>query len=162
MGDSRLDYLFHHIFFPTPLPQRSDTHNGQGDQALVDALLESLDSFRRTNDVKYYQPWSVIYNIPVQPSLTVCRSGPPSNALCGRSSYCTAGRNRCPAPLLRLSFVTRQTAKSSYSTSLCRIPQSLYRDKRKNTSSRALKHQLSRLTYSLRQEHWNGTFPVER
>ncbi|KAL8894689.1 MAG: hypothetical protein Q9192_004123, partial [Flavoplaca navasiana] len=60
MGDARLDYLFHHVFLPTQLPQRSDIHDGQGDQALVDALLETLDSFRRTNDVKYYQQWSTV------------------------------------------------------------------------------------------------------
>ena len=65
MGDARLDSLFHHVFLPTQLPQRSDFHNGQGDQALVDALLETLDSFRRTNDVKYYQQWSVVPNYPV-------------------------------------------------------------------------------------------------
>lgn len=59
MGDAQLDYLFHHIFLPIQLPQRSDSHNGQGDRALVDALLESIDAFRGGNDHAYYQQWSV-------------------------------------------------------------------------------------------------------
>lgn len=59
MGDAQLDYLFHHIFLPIQLPQRGDSHNGQGDQALVDALLESIDAFRGANDHAYYQQWSV-------------------------------------------------------------------------------------------------------
>ncbi|KAL8860831.1 MAG: hypothetical protein Q9178_002861 [Gyalolechia marmorata] len=60
MGDARLDYLFHHIFLPTQLPQQSDGHNGQGDQALLDALLESIGTFRAANDHAYYQLWSTI------------------------------------------------------------------------------------------------------
>ncbi|KAL9002774.1 MAG: hypothetical protein Q9188_004316 [Gyalolechia gomerana] len=61
MVDSRLDYLFHHVFLPTQLPQRSDTESGQGDQALVELLLESLDTFRAANDHVYYQHWSTIH-----------------------------------------------------------------------------------------------------
>lgn len=60
MGDARLDYLYHHVFLPTQVPQRSDTQNGQGDQALVEVLLESVHTFRTVNDPVYYQQWSVI------------------------------------------------------------------------------------------------------
>ena len=67
MGDARLDYLFHHIFLPTQLPQRSDGHNGQGDQALLDALLESIGTFRAANDHAYYQLWSVVQGIASVP-----------------------------------------------------------------------------------------------
>lgn len=59
MGDPRLEYLFHHVFLPIQVPQRSDTENGQGDQALVELLIESIDAFRAANDHVYYQHWFV-------------------------------------------------------------------------------------------------------
>lgn len=61
MNHPRLDYLFHHIFLPTQVPQRSD--DTQGNRALVDILLESIDAFRAANDHAYYQHWSVILGI---------------------------------------------------------------------------------------------------
>ncbi|KAL8728585.1 MAG: hypothetical protein Q9166_005318 [cf. Caloplaca sp. 2 TL-2023] len=60
MGDQRLDYLFYHVFLPTQVPQRSDTQNGQGDRALLEVLLESIDAFRTANDHAYYQQWSTV------------------------------------------------------------------------------------------------------
>lgn len=69
MDDASLDYLFHHIFLPTQVPQRSDAHNGQGDQALLNALIESVDSFRGANGHAYYQYWSVIPKHDLQPSI---------------------------------------------------------------------------------------------
>lgn len=62
MGEPRLDYLFHHVFLPAQLPSRNDTQSGQGDQALVDLLLESIEAFRAANDHAYYQTWSVMRN----------------------------------------------------------------------------------------------------
>ncbi|KAL8922233.1 MAG: hypothetical protein Q9208_005312 [Pyrenodesmia sp. 3 TL-2023] len=63
MGEPRLDYLFHHVCLPAQLPQRNDSQSGQGDQALVDLLLESIDSFRLANDHAYYQTWSSIQRL---------------------------------------------------------------------------------------------------
>lgn len=60
MGDPCHDYLFYHVFLPAQLPSRSDMQSGQGDQALVDLLLESIDAFRAANDHAYYQIWSVV------------------------------------------------------------------------------------------------------
>lgn len=60
MDDTRLAYLYHHVFLPAQVPQRSDTQGGYGDQALVDALLESIAIFRAATDNAYYQTWSVI------------------------------------------------------------------------------------------------------
>ncbi|KAL8991444.1 MAG: hypothetical protein Q9169_007868, partial [Polycauliona sp. 2 TL-2023] len=60
MADTRLNYLFNHIFLPAQVPQRSDNANGHGDQALVNALLESIDTFRGANDHAYYQQWSTV------------------------------------------------------------------------------------------------------
>ena len=63
MADARLDFLYHHIFLPTQVPQRSDTQNGRGDRALVDVLLESVDAFRAANDYTYYNQWCVLSNL---------------------------------------------------------------------------------------------------
>lgn len=59
MADPRLEFLYHHVFLPTQVPQRSDTHNGQGDQALVEVLLEAIDGFRAMSDYAYYKQWYV-------------------------------------------------------------------------------------------------------
>ncbi|KAL9020409.1 MAG: hypothetical protein Q9185_002383 [Variospora sp. 1 TL-2023] len=60
MDDTRLAYLYHHVFLPAQVPQRSDTQSGYGDQALVDALLESIAVFRAATDNAYYQTWSTV------------------------------------------------------------------------------------------------------
>ncbi|KAL8690761.1 MAG: hypothetical protein Q9218_003865 [Villophora microphyllina] len=57
MGDSGLEYLYHHIFLPTEVPQRSDT---QDDRLLLDILIQSIDSFRSANDHLHYQTWTTI------------------------------------------------------------------------------------------------------
>ncbi|KAL8689064.1 MAG: hypothetical protein Q9224_004731, partial [Gallowayella concinna] len=60
MGSLPLDYIFHHIFLPTNVPQRSDTQDGKGDHALLELLLETIGTFRKANDHAYYQHWSTI------------------------------------------------------------------------------------------------------
>ena len=57
MSNSRLDYLYYHIFLPSRLPQRSDV--GQDEQALLDALLEAIAGFREASEPAYYQLWWV-------------------------------------------------------------------------------------------------------
>ena len=57
MDDPKLDFLWHHVFLPTQVPSRGDMQSGLGDQALVDALLESVKDFRDLNDHQYYQHW---------------------------------------------------------------------------------------------------------
>lgn len=60
MDDNHLVYLYHHIFLPAQVPQRSDTQSGHGDQVLVDALIESIARVTAANDPAHYQTWSVI------------------------------------------------------------------------------------------------------
>ncbi|KAL8797955.1 MAG: hypothetical protein Q9182_007083 [Xanthomendoza sp. 2 TL-2023] len=55
-----LDYIFYHVFLPAQLPQGSDTQDGKGDQALLEVLLETIDTFRTANDHIYYQQWSTV------------------------------------------------------------------------------------------------------
>ncbi|KAL8787328.1 MAG: hypothetical protein Q9195_007823 [Heterodermia aff. obscurata] len=59
--DPELDYLYHHVFLPPQLPQHSDVHNGQGDQALLRRLLESVAAMRETDEPANYNPWSTIH-----------------------------------------------------------------------------------------------------
>lgn len=57
MSNSRLDYLYYHIFLPSRLPQRSDV--GQHEQGLLDALLEAIAGFREASEPASYQLWWV-------------------------------------------------------------------------------------------------------
>ncbi|KAL8931584.1 MAG: hypothetical protein Q9211_006861, partial [Gyalolechia sp. 1 TL-2023] len=61
MADFPLDYLFHHVFLPPKVPHRSDTLNGNGDQALTEFLLDSIDAFRATDDHANDQLWSTVH-----------------------------------------------------------------------------------------------------
>ncbi|KAL8960978.1 MAG: hypothetical protein Q9193_002402, partial [Seirophora villosa] len=61
MDDDHLVYLYHHIFLPAQVPQRSDTQSGHGDQALVDVLIESIARVSAANDPAHYQTWSIIH-----------------------------------------------------------------------------------------------------
>ncbi|KAI4090472.1 MAG: hypothetical protein LQ344_004696 [Seirophora lacunosa] len=61
MDDNHLVYLYHHIFLPAQVPQRSDTQSGHGDQVLVDALIESIARVTAANDPAHYQTWSIIH-----------------------------------------------------------------------------------------------------
>ncbi|KAL8812512.1 MAG: hypothetical protein Q9223_001173 [Gallowayella weberi] len=52
-----LDYIFYHVFLPAQLPRGSDTQDGKGDQALLEVLLETINTFRTANDHVYYHQW---------------------------------------------------------------------------------------------------------
>ena len=54
------NYLFNHVFLPTQVPARSDAQSGQGDRALAEVLLESINAFAAASDHEYYQHWSVV------------------------------------------------------------------------------------------------------
>lgn len=58
--DSKLDYLFTHIFLPQQLPHADDHGNGSGDKALVDLLAQVASSFRGMNDARFYPQWSTV------------------------------------------------------------------------------------------------------
>ncbi|KAL8767206.1 MAG: hypothetical protein Q9209_006211 [Squamulea sp. 1 TL-2023] len=75
MGDSRLDHLYHHIFLPTLVPQRSDGYKGQVDSAILDALLESIDAFRAASDQAYYQQCQSLSRISLQAALRDTANG---------------------------------------------------------------------------------------
>lgn len=62
MDNPELDYLYHHVFLPPQLPQCSDVHNGQGDQALLDSLLESVAAIREADKPAHYNLWLVSSN----------------------------------------------------------------------------------------------------
>ena len=59
MSNAALLYLFHHVFLPPKLPQRSD--NGQEDRALLDRLIESVAEFRASAKTEHYKLWSTIH-----------------------------------------------------------------------------------------------------
>ena len=62
MDNPELDYLYHHVFLPPQLPQSSDVHNGQGDRALLDRLLESVATIREEDEPTHYKAWLVSSN----------------------------------------------------------------------------------------------------
>ncbi|KAL8832894.1 MAG: hypothetical protein Q9170_004696, partial [Blastenia crenularia] len=64
MSNSLEEYLFNHVFLPAQVPACSDTQSGQGDRALVEVLLQSIDAFREANDHAYYQHWFVTGTAP--------------------------------------------------------------------------------------------------
>ena len=69
MDNPELDYLYHHVFLPPQLPQHSDLHNGQGDQALLGRLLESVVAMREKDEPGNYRPWLVYSNSDCIPSI---------------------------------------------------------------------------------------------
>ena len=62
MENPELDYLYHHVFLPPQLPQSSDVQYGQGDQALLDRLLESVAAIREADEPDHYNLWLVLSN----------------------------------------------------------------------------------------------------